>query len=81
MSKAADICTDSGRFVTAAKHHRNMAEIYEKDVGDIDLAMKHYEQAADYFKVQLACCAGRHYVMFTCVFRAKRANPRRTSAC
>lgn len=34
----------------AAKHHLTIAEIYEKDIVDLEKAIKHYEQAADYFK-------------------------------
>ena len=49
--KAVDIYTDMGRFNIAAKHHQNIAEIYENDVADLDKAMHHYEQAADFFKV------------------------------
>lgn len=39
-----------GRFVTAAKHHISIAEIYENDLVDIDKAITHYDLAADYYK-------------------------------
>lgn len=48
---AVDIYTDMGRFNIAAKHHQAIAEIYETNADDLDRAMQHYEQAADYFKV------------------------------
>ena len=51
LVKAVDIYTDMGRFTIAAKHHQTIAEIYESDIADLDKAMTHYEQAADYFKV------------------------------
>ena len=51
LVKAVDIYTDMGRFTIAAKHHQTIAEIYESDITDLDKAMTHYEQAADYFKV------------------------------
>ena len=51
LLKAVDIYTDMGRFNIAAKHHQNIAEIYENDVADLEKAMMHYEQAADFFKV------------------------------
>jgi len=51
LIKAIDIYTDMGRFTVAAKHHQTVAEMYEGDGADLDKAMKHYEQAADYFRV------------------------------
>ncbi|XP_067363199.1 N-ethylmaleimide-sensitive factor attachment protein, alpha b isoform X2 [Channa argus] len=39
-----------GRFTIAAKHHITIAEIYETELVDIDKAIAHYEQAADYYK-------------------------------
>ncbi|KAL1455245.1 hypothetical protein WDU94_009354 [Cyamophila willieti] len=49
-SKAIVIYTDMGRFTMAAKHHQNIAEIYETDCVDQEKAVEHYEQAATYFK-------------------------------
>lgn len=34
----------------AAKHHQTIAELYEADSLDLEKAVQHYEQAADYFK-------------------------------
>lgn len=34
----------------AAKHHQTIAEVYETEAVDLDRAVQHYEQAADYFK-------------------------------
>jgi len=48
--KAIEIYTDMGRFTIAAKHHQTIAEIYETELADLDRAIQHYEQAADYFK-------------------------------
>ncbi|KAL9864757.1 beta-soluble NSF attachment protein isoform 2-T2 [Geothlypis trichas] len=39
-----------GRFTIAAKHHITIAEIYEAELVDIEKAIAHYEQAADYYK-------------------------------
>lgn len=50
FSRAIDIYTDMGRFNIAAKHHISVAEIYESELLDIDKAIAHYEQAADYYK-------------------------------
>lgn len=50
LMKAIEIYTDMGRFTIAAKHHMTVAEIYETECVDIEKAMIHYEQAADYYK-------------------------------
>ena len=50
LLKAIEIYTDMGRFSIAAKHHQTIAEIYESELADLDRAVQHYEQAADYFK-------------------------------
>ncbi len=50
LIKAIEIYTDMGRFSIAAKHHQTIAEIYEAELADLDRAVQHYEQAADYFK-------------------------------
>uniref|UniRef100_A0A452FD76 NSF attachment protein beta n=1 Tax=Capra hircus TaxID=9925 RepID=A0A452FD76_CAPHI len=39
-----------GRFTIAAKHHITIAEIYETELVDIEKAIAHYEQSADYYK-------------------------------
>ncbi|CAI9730361.1 alpha-soluble NSF attachment protein [Octopus vulgaris] len=50
LLKAVEIYTDMGRFTIAAKHHITVAEIYENEMADIEQAISHYEQAADYYK-------------------------------
>lgn len=50
LMKAIEIYTDMGRFTIAAKHHMTVAEIYESECVDIEKAIIHFEQAADYFK-------------------------------
>lgn len=49
LLKAIEIYTDMGRFTMAAKHHQNIAEMYETDAVDLEKAIQHYEQAADYY--------------------------------
>uniref|UniRef100_A0AAQ5ZW99 NSF attachment protein beta n=1 Tax=Amphiprion ocellaris TaxID=80972 RepID=A0AAQ5ZW99_AMPOC len=44
------LCRLQGRFTIAAKHHITIAEIYESELVDIEKAIAHYEQAADYYK-------------------------------
>ncbi|TRY94922.1 hypothetical protein DNTS_023654 [Danionella cerebrum] len=50
LNRAIEIYTDMGRFTIAAKHHVTIAEVYESELVDIDKAIAHYEQAADYYK-------------------------------
>ena len=50
FQKAIDIYTEMGRFTIAAKHHQTIAEICETELADLEKAMVHYEQAADYFR-------------------------------
>lgn len=50
LMKAVDIYTDMGKFTIAAKHHMSIAEIYESEVLNLEKAIQHYEQAADFFK-------------------------------
>lgn len=50
LQKGNEIYTDMGRFTMAAKNHMSIAEIYENEIADLDNAIRHFEQAADYFK-------------------------------
>ncbi|GIY58318.1 hypothetical protein CEXT_158801 [Caerostris extrusa] len=50
ITKAIEYYTDMGRFTVAAKHHMTIAEIYETELADIEKAMQHYEQAADFLE-------------------------------
>uniref|UniRef100_A0A8C4PHM8 NSF attachment protein alpha n=1 Tax=Equus asinus asinus TaxID=83772 RepID=A0A8C4PHM8_EQUAS len=50
LMRAIEIYTDMGRFTIAAKHHISIAEIYETELVDIEKAIAHYEQSADYYK-------------------------------
>ncbi|XP_012267694.2 alpha-soluble NSF attachment protein [Athalia rosae] len=50
LLKAIEIYTDMGRFTMAAKHHQSIAEMYESESVDLERAVHHYEQAADYFR-------------------------------
>ncbi|KAM9801025.1 alpha-soluble NSF attachment protein-like [Neosynchiropus ocellatus] len=50
VTKAIHIYTDMGRFTTAAKHHMTVGEICETQLDDVNQAVVHYQQAADYYK-------------------------------
>lgn len=47
---AINIYTDMGRFTMAAKHHITVAEIHEANSSDLEKAIFHYEQAAQYYR-------------------------------
>lgn len=47
---AINIYTDMGRFTMAAKHHITVAEMYEGNAVDLEKAIFHYEQAAQYYR-------------------------------
>lgn len=49
LERAIEQYLEMGRFSLAAKHHQGIAEALESD-GDLDRAIHHYEQAADYYK-------------------------------
>uniref|UniRef100_A0A4W5JVW0 N-ethylmaleimide-sensitive factor attachment protein, beta b n=1 Tax=Hucho hucho TaxID=62062 RepID=A0A4W5JVW0_9TELE len=49
VSKQCNMITYK-QFTIAAKHHITIAEIYESELVDIEKAIAHYEQAADYYK-------------------------------
>uniref|UniRef100_A0A673JFG7 Beta-soluble NSF attachment protein n=1 Tax=Sinocyclocheilus rhinocerous TaxID=307959 RepID=A0A673JFG7_9TELE len=49
FKKSPPFCLQ-GRFTIAAKHHITIAEVYESELVDIEKAIAHYEQAADYYK-------------------------------
>nr|CAH7740208.1 unnamed protein product [Callosobruchus chinensis] len=49
LLKAVDCQTELGRFITAGKLHKTIAELYENDAIDYENAVIHYEEAALYF--------------------------------
>ncbi|XP_072031499.1 alpha-soluble NSF attachment protein-like [Amphiura filiformis] len=50
LKQAIEIYTDMGRFTIAAKHHITIAEIYENEMVDLEKAITHFRQAADFYK-------------------------------
>ncbi|XP_062496540.1 alpha-soluble NSF attachment protein [Pezoporus occidentalis] len=50
LLRAIEIYTDMGRFTIAAKHHVSIAELYETELVEVEKAIAHYEQAADYYR-------------------------------
>jgi alpha-soluble NSF attachment protein len=50
LERAIEQYLEMGRFQIAAKHHQTIAETLEANNTDLEKAIHHYEQAADYFK-------------------------------
>lgn len=55
--------TPQGRFTIAAKHHISIAEVYESELVDIEKAIAHYEQAAEYYKGEESNRYCFHYLL------------------
>lgn len=49
-SQAAEMCMDSNRLGAAAKHYREIGEIYEAEF-EFDKAIRAFKQAAEFFKM------------------------------
>ncbi|CAG8559036.1 8132_t:CDS:2 [Ambispora leptoticha] len=49
LKQAIEILTDRGRFQAAAGHQKDIAQIYESDLVDLEKAMHSYEIAADWY--------------------------------
>eukprot|EP00842_Homolaphlyctis_polyrhiza_P004679 jgi/Hompol1/5211/HPOL_004235-RA len=49
FARAIQILTQRGRFSGAASNQKQVAEIYESDIGDAAKAMEAYEQAAEWY--------------------------------
>uniref|UniRef100_A0A8C2E4Q6 N-ethylmaleimide-sensitive factor attachment protein, alpha a n=1 Tax=Cyprinus carpio TaxID=7962 RepID=A0A8C2E4Q6_CYPCA len=63
--------THIGRFNIAAKHHISIAEIYESELLDIDKAIAHYEQAADYYKGEESTSAANKCLLKVATYAAQ----------
>jgi len=50
LKTAIELFTDEGRFSIAAKHQKDLAELYETEAQDLQSAMDSYQTAADYFE-------------------------------
>lgn len=49
LVQAVDMLKERGRFHPAAGHLKQIAEIYESDIVDLQLAMRYYEDAAELY--------------------------------
>ncbi|KAJ7990136.1 hypothetical protein DPEC_G00297200 [Dallia pectoralis] len=71
LNRAIEIYTDMGRFTIAAKHHISIAEIYETEMVDIDKAIAHYEQAADYYKGEESTSSANKCLLKVAIYAAQ----------
>ena len=73
LERAIEIFTDMGRFSIAAKHHVSIAEIYESTgLLDVDQAIIHYTQAADYFKGEESSSAANKCLLKVAMYAAQQ---------
>lgn len=73
MERAIEQYLEMGRFSIAAKHHQTVAEIWESE-GELDKSVKHYEQAADYFKGEESNASGNKCLLKVAQHAAQMEN-------
>uniref|UniRef100_A0A6Q2X7P6 N-ethylmaleimide-sensitive factor attachment protein, alpha a n=1 Tax=Esox lucius TaxID=8010 RepID=A0A6Q2X7P6_ESOLU len=71
LTQVIEIYTDMGRFTIAAKHHISIAEIYESELLDVNKAISHYEQAADYYKGEESTSAANKCLLKVATYAAQ----------
>ncbi|XP_076168347.1 alpha-soluble NSF attachment protein [Ptiloglossa arizonensis] len=74
LLKAIEIYTDMGRFTMAAKHHQSIAEMYENEAVDLQQAVHHYEQAADYFRGEESNSSANKCLLKVALYAAQLEN-------
>lgn len=74
LELAVEIYTDMGRFSIAAKHHVTIAEIYESNIMNIDMAITHFTQAADYYKGEESSSAANKCLLKVAMHSATQEN-------
>lgn len=61
---AVDLYTDDGRFTIAAKHQKEIAELYEQEM-DFENSIESYQTAADYYEGEGST---RYLIFILCFF-------------
>lgn len=74
LELAIEIFTDMGRFSIAAKHHVTIAEIYESNVMDVEKAIIHFTQAADYYKGEESSSSANKCLLKVAMYSAQQEN-------
>ncbi|CAG8532074.1 26530_t:CDS:2 [Dentiscutata erythropus] len=70
LKQAIEILTDRGRFQAAAGHQKDIAQIYESDLIDLEKAMQAYEIAADWYAGEEATALANNCLLKVATFAA-----------
>lgn len=70
LKRAIEILTDRGRFQAAAGHQKEIAQIYESDLVDIEKAMQAYEIAAEWYAGEEANALANNCLLKVATFAA-----------
>ncbi|ODM93922.1 Soluble NSF attachment protein [Orchesella cincta] len=73
LERAIEQYLEMGRFSLAAKHHQSIAEALEAE-GDLEKAIHHYEQAADYYKGEESNAAANKALLKVAAHAAQMEN-------
>lgn len=74
LERLISLVADEGRFSMAAKHEKDLAELYEKDILDIDSAMVHYERAAELYDQENAPGSAKPCLIKLAKFAAEKGD-------
>ncbi|CAG8498240.1 10147_t:CDS:2 [Paraglomus brasilianum] len=70
LKSAIEILTDRGRFQSAAGHQKEIAQIYESELIDLDRAIQAYELAADWYAAEEATALANNCLVKVAHFAA-----------
>jgi len=70
MKQAVEFYTDEGRFSVAAKHQKEIAELYESE-NDLDNAIANYQLASDYYDGEGSNSAANQCLLKVALFSAQ----------
>ncbi|CAI2165826.1 7037_t:CDS:2 [Funneliformis geosporum] len=70
LKQAIEILTDRGRFQAAAGHQKDIAQIYESDLVDLEKSMQSYEIAADWYAGEEANALANNCLLKVATFAA-----------
>jgi len=73
LKKAVELFTGEGRFAIAAKHQKEIAEIYEAEM-DFERAIEAYQVAADYFEGESSTSQANTCLLKVAQFSAQLEN-------
>ncbi|KAL6073501.1 NAPA [Balamuthia mandrillaris] len=70
LQQAIELYTEDGRFSIAAKHQKDVAEMYEKEM-DMENAINAYQTAADFFSSEASTSAANGCLLKVATFSAE----------